>query len=1164
MKNENFAHLHVHTEHSLLDGFGSAKQYVKKAKELGFVALGCTDHGSIDGLIKFQKECDKNGITPVMGCEAYIVPDLATCTKGEKRGHVTLLIKNQQGYINLCKMLTIANLKGFYYRPRIDFNLLYDNCEGLIILTGCAASFLTLSGGEDELLDLNDKITGDIYLELMPHKMVEQADINDLCLSFHDKYKIPIVATNDCHYIEEEDWKAQEVLLAIQTKALWADKDRYRFSINGLYLRSTIEMDEAFIDQAEVAPANNRKPMAEVVWLEAMANTMEIVRKCGDFRIKKQDIYLPIVPGYENVDPETFLWDICIKAIKSVLALPSKEDLYMEHLKYEWEIIKGKKFLPYFMVVYELVQWCKKNDIMIGPGRGSVGGCLIAYLLGITMVDPIKYDLLFSRFITEDRIDYPDIDIDFQDDKRHLIREHLEQLYGKNNITSISTFLTMKGRGAIRDVARVFDIPLSEVDAFAKKIDDAAQAGKDENIILDAVENTDEGKAFDRKYPKIVDIAIKLEGQIRGRGQHAAAVVISADDLTQGTRGNLVTQSNNIISNWDMEDSEFVGLMKLDVLGLNTLSILNETKRLIGQNKEKLFLYHPGSDCHFVGNEIDLGIVENDINEVDFDFGKIPLDDPEVYEEISAGHNVGVFQLSAYLTSKLATQIKPDNIDLLGDVIALVRPGPADSGMTDLYLKRKNDGQQWEGKHPIYEEITKNTYGIIAYQEQLMQVIHKVAGLPYATADKIRKITSKKRDARELKPFQDIFVKGCLDNKTLSEDEALDFWEALQSYARYSFNRSHSIEYAIIGYWTAWCKRYFPTEFLCANLTYGSDGKKEEIIEECYRLGLKLQLPQVGISDATKWVAKDNILYVPFIEIKGVGEKTAFECTLLKGNKKEKLKGFFDLKIQEKSGSKLEKILAEVGAFGGEPLADDLSKYFSFRVAQDKRQQYPNLRKILKFDFPECDLDAILRLDVPKGFLRGMIQWYNGTDDYFKGLADCYACPLGSQCKAPVKPSPGKYNLMICGEAPGPDEDEQGVGFVGKTGEKILWPELEKYSLYREDFHVTNVCKCFPYQTKTPNKNEIAVCWQWLKQEIDTVQPRLILAFGNICQKCFTDRDGGIINLSGTTEWVEKISAWVCWSVHPSSILHNASNKTAFEAGIKNFSDKIRILGDIK
>ncbi len=1115
MLNEDFCHLHVHNEFSLLDGFGSARAYVKRAKELGFDYLGLTNHGNIDGLIQFQKACDQKGVSPVMGCEAYIVPDLTIKAKGEKRGHITILVKNQQGFENLCQMLTVANLEGFYYKPRIDFALVKDHLEGLIFLTGCGSTFLALPGGEELLAVLSEK--SEVYLEIMPHSMDDQKKINRLCSELAAKYGLKMVATNDAHYILPDEDKIHEVLLAIQTKAKMSDANRFRFVEKGLCLRTADEMIDAFNTQDVL---DNRQIR------QAIKNTVEIAEKCKDFRIRKQDIYLPTVPGYENVDCSDFLQNECSirlnELVKNGNWSREKFQAYKARIDEGWELINKKNFASYFMVVWELINWCHKNDLMVGPGRGSVGGSLIAYLLGITTVDPIKFNLLFSRFIAANRIDYPDIDMDFEDKKRHLVREHLEKLYGKNNVTSISTFLTMKGRAAIRDVARVFDIPLEEVDPFAKMIE--AAEGEDDAISI--ASKSEAGKDFYEKHPEVVKIAIKLEGQVRGTGQHAAGVIISADDLTQGTRGNLAVRSGLIVSNWNMADSEFVGLMKLDVLGLNTLSILSETKRLVKENH-------------------DLDIV----------FESIPLDDKAVYKEISAGNNVGVFQLSAWATTKLAKEIKCSNIGELSDIIALVRPGPTNSGMTSDYIKRKH-GARWKKKHPIYEAIVTNTYGVVAYQEQVMEIIHKVAGLPYVTADKIRKIIGKKRDPKEFKPFEEAFIKGCSDMNTLSEDEAKEFWVALQETASYLFNRSHSIEYAILGFWTAWCKKYYPPEFICASLTYGSEGKKNELIKEAYRIGLNVILPQRDTPDPSKWTTRGSNLYIPFVEIKGIGEKTALQPLNSTVTTKKEVKkapkvfktkpvGFFS-KQQEpiiqmntiikettkEKTSKLAKVLEEIASLDLQQDTKKLSEYFSFEIQTKKSTSQSRIQKL------------------------------NGI----AGLSDldkCYSCPLGSECEyGPVSPSKGKYNIMIVGEAPGKDEDKDGQGFVGKAGQ-LLWEVLATHKLFREQFYITNICKCYPKITKTPNQDCIEKCSSWLLEEIKQIQPALILAFGNTSLKGLKSKYTKITEANGQTEMNPYVSSTVNWCIHPSAVLHNPANQALFEEGINHFTRTITQLGGL-
>jgi len=1146
MFNSEFCHLHVHNEYSILDGYGSADSYVKKAKGLGFIALGLTNHGNIDGLIQFQKACDKIGLSPILGCEAYIVPNLTIKEKKESRGHITLLIKNQVGYENLCKMLSKANLDGFYYKPRIDFDLLINNCEGLVILTGCGSSFLNLPGGEDCLTEIYKKQPEDIYFEIMPHNLQSQIQINEKCDYLSKQYSLKYVATNDCHFIDYEDHTVHEVLLAVQTNAKWNDSNRFRFEVKGLHLRTVQEMIATFKEQGYF----DRKFV-----IEAIKNTMEIVEKCKNFRIIKKEMYLPQVPGYEDKNPSEFLYDLCEKRLLELSKAENwtieKLNFYFERLSSEWKLINDKKFAQYFMIVWETVKWCRKNNILTGPGRGSAGGSLIAYLLDITCVDPISYGLLFSRFIAEDRIDYPDIDTDFEDRKRDQVREHLEQLYGKNNVTSISTFLTMKGRAAIRDVARVFELPMKETDEFAKSIESIEDDNHDS--IERCIEKTDIGKSFNTKYPEQVKIAIKLEGQIRGQGQHAAGVVISADDLTQGSRGNLVARSNQIVINWGMSDSEHVGLVKLDILGLNALSILSETKKLVLEN---------------TGLKID--------------FPKIPLNDPKVYAEISAGNTTGVFQLNTWSTSKLAKEIKCKNILELSDIIALVRPGPSDSGMTSDYIKRKESGHRRK-ETKEYEEIVGTTHGIIIYQEQIMQVIYKIGGLSYSVADKIRKVISKKRDVKQFEPFRIMFLEGCAKKKIFSQQQAEKFWEMLLAHSRYSFNLSHSVSYSILAYWTAWCKYYYPTEFICANLSFGSEGKKEEIIKEAKRIGLNIVFPKIGVSDPLLWKAKDNNLYIPFVEIKGIGEKTALSVPVERKEKpknektpvvvKPTLKGFFfstpekrkEVKIEkekEESKSKLEKVLEDIEKIVEAGDQDRLKKYFTFDISikKEEKLKYPLLMKKVPMAFTDQDLSKIQKLDLPRDYMKGVIQ--KKSYSLSSELINCTDCKLCYETVyGPVEPSPGTYNVMVVGEAPGAEEDERGAGFIGKSGE-LLWQKLSVHRLQREDFHITNVCKCYPSQTKTPTIDHIDICRKWIEDEIKQTNACLILSFGNTGLRFFTGKDSGITSLNGTTVWSEEFNVWICWCIHPSSVLRNPGNKRLFEDGIRNFSEKIAVLGD--
>jgi len=1381
----------------MLDGMGTCLQYVQKAKEMDFQYLGCTDHGSVSGLIQFQKACDKEGIKPVLGCELYLVKDISDKTKENKPNHMTVFVKDDQGWGNLLQILSFANMEGFYRRPRVNCHYLLNHCEGLVILTGCVDSFLMASWGMEFLVELEVKMPDpwDLYFEVMPHEIDVQKKVNreavrlawETVAGVTDRLP-PLVATNDCHYVEQDDWEVQEVLLAIQRKAKWNDPDRWTFGIKGLYLRTFEEMKRVFYDQGVLTHDET---------LFALEGTLKVARKCCDFRIKRQEISLPQVRGYKD-DPNKNLRNLCETGDKAIYLGSFFEPIYKERFEEEFKLISEKNFSQYFIIVKELVDWCTENAILVGPGRGSVGGCLIAYLLGITTVDPIKYGLLFSRFIAEDRIDFPDIDLDFQDDKRHLVRQHLEEMYGSNNVANIATFLRMKGRGAIRDVCRVFDVPLKEADEFAKVIDDGGDKREDTRI-EEAIRGTDVGRAFARKYSKVAKMAQRLEGQVRGYGKHAAGIVVSAEDLTLGTRCNLIKRGNDegVAINWEMNDAEYVGLMKLDILGLSTLTILSECQRLIKENQG-----------------------------VKLEFEGIPLDDPKVYEDLSKGHTVGTFQFSGYSCTELIKRMGVRDFEDLALAISLARPGPAESGMTDLFVERRK-GKAWKKSHSIYEEITKNTLGVIVYQEQIMEVIYKVAGLPYSTADRIRKVVGKKRDAKEFEPYRIQFLNGCSVMKTFSLHTAEVFWKGLLEWAHYGFNKcltgdtlltrssynqytgkhislgdlyldwnknspagnkyrsqgldimqmsgdcrcrpgkvvgvyyqgkksvfeirtetgknikatgnhrlytyegyievqnlkigdrlgvmgvyqqsiterkgqkwkqvstkgmmgfqegesnpayvdgrsilfeqskrevfkraegfcekcgvakdkrfefahiktieeyaqdysiyhrndnilylcngchkafdyqkkerkkrfekgypiyfdsiveieevgveevfdlemegpdhnfiandivshnSHAVEYALIGYWTAWLKLNYPREFLCATLTHEPDYKKNVMVKEAYRLGFDVMPPKAGISESLRWLAKGNIFYAPFVAIKGIGEKKALQASGIKNKvSNNEQAGFFSVPKGKGKETQLEGLLREIGAF--EPgVPKGISKYFDFTISSDPRILYPNLFQIFPSTRPN-EVEKIVKGLVPYPSIFKKMRFDN---DY---LLVCKDCELRKECQGPVMPSKGLYNIIIAGEGPGRDEDLEGEGFVGPAGRDVLWPEFRKYGLRRIKFHVTNVVKCYPKVSKTPGKQHIQKCLPWLREEAEAIECRLMLVFGNTGVRAILDEDGGIIKRNGTTEWVDRWKVWVCWCVHPASVLHNPkANREFFEIGVRNFVQTIKSLGGI-
>jgi DNA polymerase-3 subunit alpha len=1124
----DFCHLHLHSEHSLLDGYGKADQYVSRAVELGQDYLGCTDHGNIDGLIKFQASCKARGVTPVLGVELYIVPDLGKKGQSEKRYHIVALMTNDAGLANIMAMLSVANLDGFYRRPRIDPKTLLKHRGGLIFMSACISSFVNMRGGIDLLLELSG--TNTVCLEVMPHDHQLQRETNAKKLALSKKYDIPLVATCDAHYPLIHQSKTQEVLLAIQHKKKWTDADRFTMKDWQLHLRSAEEMVEEFENQGVL-------PVKE--YLQAIKNTVSVAQLCNGYTISKQSVSLPKVCGYEDRDETELLWSLVKKGFfdrfDSNIIKPGQ---YQDRLNEEMDIICRLNFQRYFLIVWELVDWCHKNGIMTGPGRGSVGGSLVAYLLHITDVDPIKHGLIFARFISPERNDFPDIDMDFEDERRAEVRQHLEDCYGHYNVAGISTFLTMKGRGALRDVSRVFGVNPKEVDRAAKTIaskpDSDPRSG---HAIEDAYAESEEMRAFHAKYPEVTRLAVELEGQVRGAGQHAAAVCISAEDLRLGKRCNFCVRDRRLVANWEKDDAEYMGMMKLDILGLSSLTLLNYAKRLIRNN-----------------------------HDVEIEFDKLPIDDKLVFAEINAGHSVGIFQIGSPGLIKTCKEMGISEFTDIAVATSLFRPGPLGAGMVDEYIARKKGQKPVIHIHPKLEPYTRETLGIVVYQEQVMWVMYELAGLSWGVCDKVRKIMGKSRGEAEFQQFKQQFVQGCLSQGTLSVQEADRVWDMLASFSSYGFNKAHAIEYSMISYWMMYCKVHFAKEFMAALLTHGGDDQKSAYINEARRLGLQIQLPRLGISSASKWIATkdENILYAPFTEIKGIGEAQASK--IASGEIKTKIKasrinrGFFDISpepelVTQNHGSSMSNLLHKVGADGRQlspEEAREAQQYFGFNI-MDKANRFKKLYELEARVWADLPEESLLKCEISNVNLLRIARYVKKVE--------CDACQLRQECTTPVSPSVGRYNVMIAGEGPGDKENELGLGFIGPAGEKVLWPELARYGLSALMFHVTNVVKCWPSKTKTPGKKHIDTCRPILEDEISNLQPIVILALGNTSVKFFADKDSGIINLSGQTEWSDKYKCWICWCVHPAAVLRSPSNRGDFENGIRNFAEVLGRIG---
>ena len=858
----DFCHLHVHDQYSILDGFGTSEMYVSEAKKHNFKYIASTNHGNIDGLIKFQKCCEANDITPILGSELYVVDNLTIKDNKEKRGHIVVLVKNAIGWNNLTKMLTIANLDGFYKKPRVDFNTILQYYEGLIFLTACTSSFIYNEKGIGFLENLLKK-TKNVYCEIMPIDFVNQQAHNKNILKIAKKYNLDVIASNDCHYPRSENAEAQEVLLAIQRKAKWDDPKRWKFDSVDLYLKSAKEMIESF--------KKNHPYINETTYISAIENTVKVAKQCH-YKLESENVFLPLI--IEEKHEFEYLLQLCQNGLEDkIIAKKIPSAQYRKRMTYELSIIKQQKFVSYFLIIQDVVNWCKQNNIFVGPCRGSVGSSLIAFLIGITEVDPIKHNLMFERFISPNRVDPPDIDLDFEDRKKREVRNYFEQKYGKNNTASVSTFLVMRTKMVFRDVCRVFNVPIDKVNAVSSFIDYSVSEQID-TVNFDKIFNSvPQCIEFKNKYPKIVNYCSQLEGQIRGIGKHAAAIILAKEDLRISNRCNLTRRNEVLTVNWDKKDAKFMGMLKIDILGLSNLSIMSYCKELIKQN-----------------------------HNIEINFEEIDLEDNLVLREFARGNCIGIFQFNTYGLSKLCKELRVNNFDLLMHIVAMHRPAALRSGMveefkTNYFRKEKNvHGNK-------LDKILYDTYGIIIYQEQVIRIIVELAQMSFINADRIRKLLDHE-DKESLEQYRYPFIQGCIKND-IDRLDAIKIWKNLISYGGYGFCQAHACGYTILSFMNQWAKVYYPAEFMCASLTFSPLDKKQELINEAYRIGLKVIPPKVGISHATLWTLKGKTVYTPFIEVKGVGEKYAEQMMKIKN------RGFFE---QEQKG-RVNAILNKINAY---------------------------------------------------------------------------------------------------------------------------------------------------------------------------------------------------------------------------------------------------------
>ncbi|MGB3023427.1 MAG: DNA polymerase III subunit alpha [Candidatus Saccharimonadales bacterium] len=950
----DFVHLHNHTHHSLLDGLTKVGELVSRVKELGMSAVAMTDHGTLSGAIEFYKACKAEDIKPIIGIETYVAARTIhdrEPAKDKARYHLILLAMNNTGYQNLMKLSTIANLEGVYYKPRIDHDLLMKYNEGLIALSACL-------GGEvaekirNESYDEAKKtaewyrsVFGDrYYLEIQDHDTKEQKETNTKILKLASDTGIPCVVTSDAHYLDQSDQEAHEILLCVGTTAFLADEGR--MSLKDYHLHVTDPRDV-------ITRWGTDHP-------EVIKNTKEIADRC-DVTLEFGKILIPRFPVPEGETEKSHLdilvWQglawryggVAKEAIASLTEKAARKTLspdVITRAEYELGVIDTMGFNGYFLIIHDFINWGKDQGIIFGPGRGSAAGSIIAYGLNITDLDPLKYDLLFERFLNPDRISMPDIDIDIQDTRRDEVIQYCVEKYGSERVANIATFGKMAARAAVRDVARVLQVPYAEADKLAKLIPPPVQ-GRHIPLGKSITTDPDLKNAYDTSptAKEVIDFAIRLEGTIRSHGVHAAGVVIAPDDIVKFAPLEMA-QKGVVATQYPMGPIEDLGLLKMDFLGLSNLTIINNALRIIKK------------------------VYKNQIN-----LSELPLDDLATYELFQRGDTTGVFQLESAGMKRYLKELKPTEFNDIIAMCALYRPGPLGAGLTDSFVRRKNGLEKVTYEHELTKNALQSTYGVIVYQEQVMQMSREMSGFTGGESDTLRKGIGKKIP-EVLKKMGDKFIEGAVENG-VPRQTVEKIWHDILGFADYAFNKSHSACYALIAYWTAYLKAHYPDAFMAALMTSDRDDIDRLAIEisECRHMGIKVLPPDVNLSYKEFAIVPDkNEIRFGMVAVKGVGENAVEELIRTRD---------------------------EDGAFQG--IGD-----FARRVSTSKfnRRAWESLIKSGAYDSYGTRSDLLFNLDTITGYASKVQRdAASNQADLFGGMADVISMP-----DIVLEPSPTHYH----------------------------------------------------------------------------------------------------------------------------------------------------------
>jgi len=1067
-------HLHLHSHYSVLDGLGKPEDIVARAKAMKASAVAITDHASITAMPELFKHAEEAGIKPIIGCEFYVT-DLIEPAKGEKRYHLTVLAKSWQGVESMMAKLTLANQQ-YYYRPRLTFDQVMD-FHDCIVMSGCSAGILSHDQW-DKISDVLRCAYGDdFYLEIMPHSIEHdgvnaQEIINNRAIEANERYDINLVATNDAHYVNREDFQTHEILLAVQTGKKWDDPERWSWNAEAFYMRDVAEMIEAFRANCPYLPIEKVG--------EALRNTVAIANKC-DVKIPKFEVHLPSL--YSN-DDEVFarlITDGWKHKLVSVLK-PEEVKTYHDRLIYEVGVIKKLGFTRYFLMVEDIIRTSRSKGIMVGPARGSAAGSLVCYLMNITQVDPIKHGLYFERFLNPERIDLPDIDTDFQDDRRGEVFDYIRNKFGADYTANINTVTQLGMSSAFRDVARTFGVDMFAVNMLSKLIQDEDSFEIEPELIKFV--NKDDKNRY------IVEQAKKLVGTIRGNGVHACGFIVSSHKLENVSV--IERRKDSQVVNWDMRLCESFGLVKMDVLGLSTLTVLDKAIKLIERHR---------------GITIDLT--------------KIPLTDEDTLQAFSRGEGAGIFQFENSGMQDLLKALKANTFEMITDTTALYRPGSLESGETERYVQVAQGHRYEDYLCEHLRPILSQTKGVMIYQEQIMQIFVQLGGFTWAEADKMRKIVGKKLGADAFNEHKSHFVEGCLKNG-IDANVSETIFAKMVEFAKYSFNLSHAVAYTMISFWTMYLKVHFMVEFFAACLTTRQE-KVIEIVRDARRLGIKVINPDINLSTGEYEIIdhEEKIILSPLGVIKGIGPKCVE--TILNGRNAGPFMSAEDFagRVSSRTCNKTHKTYLErAGAFESLGIREP--------SIQEREKNYAELLPI--FD----TLPTIVKTgeEFDKEAVTGLFK-------------DMVFCARDNKLEL-MMPSTGPAPYIVVVNNPVKSEKKH----LTNAGTRHFLTIAEGYGISPAAFYYTGAVKC-NHNGKTPSKKCLGKCSDFLKAEIKLVKPKLIICFATNMVGLFSnEKKPSMGKLCGQVAYNKEFGCYVLFSYSPQYAYYNEDKAPQFEEAI--------------